>query len=456
MSRPAQAEPTPLDPPSEGGLVPLSGWGRSRVVLAQEIASEDLAAATEDVALTRGLGRSYGDASLPAHEGDRVASAVRANRILAFDPDSGVLRAEAGFSVSDMVRSFLPRCWFTPVTPGTQYVTLGGMVASDVHGKNHHRSGTFGRHVRSLRLRTGEGKVVECSRQSHPELFAATLGGMGLTGHILEVEFTLERLASPWIEQELEIAPDLDTLLERLRAADDWPMTVSWVDAFARGRHFGRGVVVKGRWADPARAPAEPPGDPFRPAIPFEMPSFLLNPLTGRAFYELYIRIQRRGCRIVHPEPFFYPLDAVRHWNRLYGRRGFTQYQCVLPGRDNTQAVRRCFELLQRLSATPFLSVVKDFGEQGEGFLSFPQPGLTLSLDIPIDRRRTQQVVDRLNELVLECGGRIYMAKDAFTRAEHFRAMEPRLSEWRRVREKWDPQGRLRSALSVRLLGDEP
>jgi FAD/FMN-containing dehydrogenase len=279
---------------------------------------------------------------------------------------------------------------------------------------------------------------------------------MGLTGHMLEVECQLARVPSPWIEQELERAPNLAELLARLRdAAAVWPMTLAWVDAFATGRRFGRGIVVKGRWAEAAAAPPAPPGARFSPAVPFEMPSALLNRVTGRAFYALYWR-QPCGRRIVHPEAFFYPLDNVRHWNRLYGRRGFTQYQCVLPDRDDGAAVARCFELLRSLDAIPFLSVVKDFGAQGEGLLSFPRPGITLSLDIPIDRRRTQRVVDQLNEHVLACGGRIYLAKDAFTRAEHFRAMEPRLAGWRRVREKWDPQQRLKSALSVRLLGDEP
>ncbi len=434
----------------------MSGWGRSQIVLARELASEDLLSSTEHATLTRGLGRSYGDASLPAREGGRVAASVRANRLLDFDAATGLLRAEAGFSISGLLRTFLPRGWFTPVTPGTQFVTFGGMVASDVHGKNHHRAGSIGSYVRSLRLRTGEGKVLHCSREEEPELFAATLGGMGLTGHILEVELQLERTPSPWIEQEIEVLPDLHTLLERLRAAAaEWPMTVSSVDAFARGRHFGRGVLVKGRWAERDRAPRHPPGDLFRPTVPFEMPSFLLNDLTGRLFYELYTRIQRTGRRIVHPEPFFYPLDAIRHWNRLYGRRGFTQYQCVFPDRDDTTGVQRCFELLQQLDAKPFLAVVKDLGAEGEGLLSFPRPGITLSLDIPIDRSRTQGVVDRLNELVLACGGRVYLSKDAFTRAEHYRAMEPRLPEWRRVREKWDPQQRLSSALAVRLLGDD-
>jgi FAD/FMN-containing dehydrogenase len=193
--------------------------------------------------------------------------------------------------------------------------------------------------------------------------------------------------------------------------------------------------------------------------VPLEMPNWLLNEWTGRAFYELFYRMhgvsQRRGRRVVHPEVDFYPLDAARHWNRLYGSRGFTQYQCVLPEGDDIAVAQRIFERLQREHAIPMLAVVKDFGAEGDGMLSFPRPGLTLSLDIPIDRSRIQSIVDGLNEIVIAAGGRIYMAKDAFTREEHFRAMEPRLDDWLRVREKWDPERRIRSALSVRLMGDE-
>jgi FAD/FMN-containing dehydrogenase len=444
-----------VTPPRAGELTALWGWGRSSVVRARELCSEDLAADTRSAVLTRGLGRSYGDASLPAREGEPVACSRRANRLLGFDAGSGWLRAEAGLSLEELLRVFLPRGWFPPVSPGTSHVTLGGMVAADVHGKNHHHAGSLGRHVRRLRLRTGGGEIVDCSREENPELFFATLGGMGLTGHMLDVELRLERLPSPWIEQELELAPDLEGLLGALRGADAaWPFTVAWVDSFARGRQLGRGAVIKGRWAPAERAPAAAPAMRRAPAVPFQMPSWLLNPASGRAFYELYRRVQRRGRRIVHPQPFFHPLDSLRHWNRLYGRRGFTQYQCVLPDHE-LDGARELFELLARLRAEPFLAVVKEFGEQGEGLLSFPRHGLTLTFDIPIGRERTQGVIDALNERVLARGGRVYLAKDAFTRAEHFRAMQPHLAEFARVREKWDPQRRLRSALSVRLLGDE-
>jgi len=214
-------------------------------------------------------------------------------------------------------------------------------------------------------------------------------------------------------------------------------------------------LAHKGRWARAEDAPPTPPPERFRPAVPFEMPSGLLNESTGRLFYEFYYRMQRRGRRVVHPAPFFYPLDSIRHWNRLYGSRGFTQYQCVLPEGDDIAGAQQIFEQLQREHAIPFLAVVKDFGAEGEGMLSFPRSGLTLALDIPIDRDRTQVIVDQLNERVIAHGGRIYLAKDAFTREVHFRAMEPRLADWTRVREKWDPEHRIRSALAVRLLGDE-
>jgi len=438
-------------------VVRLSGWGRSRVVPGVEVRSEDLEEATRDAALTRGLGRSYGDASLPPRAGARVASSLLADRVLAFDAGTGVLRAEAGLSLAELNRLLLRRGWFTPVSPGTQFVTLGGMVAADVHGKNHHRDGSLGAHVRRLRLRAGSGELVWCGGSENPELFRATLGGMGLTGHILEVELQMRAVPSPWIRQELERARDLDSLLARLREAGArWPYTVAWVDCFARGRAFGRGVVTAGRWAEPGEAPGRPPPEKHRLSLPLDLPGWALNRWTGAAFYGAFYRIQRQGSRIVHPEAFFYPLDALLHWNRLYGRRGFTQYQCVLPDTGDPGPARRVFELLAGLGVRPFLAVVKDFGAEGHGLLSFPRPGFTLALDFPVVEGRTQRVVDHLNECVLAHGGRVYLAKDAFSRPEHFRAMEPRLGEWSRIRDKWDPERRLRSALSVRLLGDEP
>lgn len=459
----------------------LSGWGRLSVP-GREIRSEDLRAVTRGAVLTRGLGRSYGDSALPPSGIREVAGSVLADRILSFDPgsdpgsdsrsdrDGGHLRAEAGLSLATLNRVLLPRGWFVPVTPGTQHVTLGGTVAADVHGKNHHRAGTIGRHVMRLRMRLGCGEVVECSREEEPELFRATLGGMGLTGHVLEVELRMDRVPSPWIVAESLPVPDVGAFVEALKASGRaWPFTVGWIDCLSPGRGGrppGRGILHRGRWAEPDEAPDRPlrppPGAPPRLFVPFELPGWVLNRWSVQAFNAASYhraRLWRGGVRrgVAHSQAFFYPLDAIRDWNRLYGRRGFTQYQCVLPEEapgGPAAAAERFLDVLVERGGASFLCVIKDCGPEGEGVLSFPRPGISIAVDLPV-RRGIQGLVDALNERVLAEGGRIYLAKDAFTRAEHFRAMEgPRLDELARIRERYDPDRRLRSAQSVRLLGD--
>lgn len=435
----------------------LSGWGRYPVVDGVEVKTEDLPRATENARLCRGLGRSYGDSSLPAGPDDAVVDTTLADRVLAFDRDSGVLRAEAGLSLLELNRLLLRQGWFVPVSPGTQFVTLGGMVASDVHGKNHHVDGCFGEHVRSLQLRVADGRIVECSDQNERELFWATIGGMGLTGHILEVEFRMRPIPSPWIWQQSRRMADLDEMVAGLKqAAGGWPMTVGWVDCLARGRSLGRGILMTGRWADPDEAPPQPPKPKRRFRVPFPFPGFVLCRASMRAFnflyYHKHLRSIRRG--IQHPESFFYPLDVLDDWNLVYGKRGFTQYQCVLPHADDNGPARRFLELFVSAGGMGFLCVIKDCGAEGKGLLSFPRPGISIAMDFPVRPGKTQPFVDRLNELVIAEGGRIYLTKDAFTRPEHFRAMEPRLDAFNAVRRKWDPQGKIRSAQSVRLLGD--
>ena len=433
----------------------LSGWGRYPVVSADERCSEDLPAITRDVVLTRGLGRSYGDASLPARPGLPVAGSRLADRVIAFDRATGVLHAEAGLTLHDLNRTFLPHGWFAPVTPGTSFVTLGGAVASDVHGKNHHSAGTLGRHLRRLRLRVGTGDVVEASPAVETDLFDATVGGMGLTGHILDVELTLKRVPSPWILGETEQVPDLETLIARLlEDGRTWPYTLAWMDALGAGRR-GRGILFRGRWAEPAETDGAPLVWPREITFPLTLPNWALSPFGMRLFNQAVITRQGRRVRRAqtHPQTFFYPLDSLLQWNRAYGSRGFTQYQCVLPRRDGLALYRSLFMTMRRLGATPYVVVIKDFGAQGSGTLSFPMPGLTFSIDLPIDAG-TQRVVDALNDIVAAEGGRIYLTKDAFTRGEHYRAMDPRVDGFNAIRRRWDPEGRIRSALSVRLLGD--
>jgi len=435
----------------------ITGWGRFPVVEGLVFKSEDLTAATAAATHSRGLGRSYGDSSLPAG-GDRpVADTTLADRLLRFDPATGMLRAEAGVSLVDLNRTFIRRGWFVPVSPGTQFVTVGGMVASDVHGKNHHLDGCFGQHVRSLKLRVADGRILECSDTVEPELFRATIGGMGLTGHILEVEFPMRAIPSPWIWGESERIDNLDAMVTGLkRAAKDWPMTVGWVDCLARGRRLGRGILMKGRWAEPDEAPKKSLPFKRRSRIPCEFPAIMLCKPSMKAFnlayYWKHFQRVRRG--IVHPDAFFYPLDMLDDWNLIYGRRGFTQYQCVLPHADDNGPARRFLELFVSAGGMGFLCVIKDCGAEGKGMLSFPRPGISIAMDFPIHPVKTPALVNRLNELVLAEGGRIYLTKDTFTRAEHFRAMEPRLDAFNEVRRRWDPEVRIRSAQSVRLLGD--
>jgi decaprenylphospho-beta-D-ribofuranose 2-oxidase len=436
----------------------LSGWGHYPVALGRQLRGEDLAEITARARLSRGLGRAYGDAALPATPDDLVVTTTLADRLLAFDPASGRLRAEAGLSLRALNRWSMPRGWFTPVTPGTQFVTLGGMVAADVHGKNHHRNGCFGEHVTSLTVRVADGRVVECSDEHEAELFRATIGGMGLTGHILEVEFRLESIPSPWIWAESDRCDSLDALLKRLQEAGDrWPFTVCWVDCLNDPPQLGRGTFMCGRWAEPGEAPATAPSPKGALTVPFFLPSWFLRPWQVRLFNRL--NYKRHGARthrgIQHPEAFFYPLDVVHEWNRLYGRRGFTQYQAVLPVADDASVPRRFLELLHRESAPVFLCVMKDCGKEGKGLLSFPRPGVSFALDLPVDGAATQRLVDVLDEFVIASGGRVYLAKDAFTRAEHYRRMDARLDAFTQVRQRWDPDGHLRSAQSVRLFGDE-
>jgi FAD/FMN-containing dehydrogenase len=300
----------------------LYGWGRVGVA-AREVRSEDLEAITRGAVLSRGLGRSYGDSSLPPPSHPTAANTTLADRILSFDETTGRLRAESGLTVLELNRLFVPRGFFVPVSPGTQFVTLGGMVAADVHGANHHVAGCFGAHVEGLRMRVADGRIVECGPEREAELFRATVGGMGLTGHVLEVAFRMKRIPSPWLVVETERMKDVDAFMEGLKtAARAWPWTKGWIDCLKGGEHLGRGVLFRARWAEAHEAPRHTPRARPRPAIPFVVPFSLVTPMTVRVFNSLYYHLPRRARAIEHPETFFYPLDVVLDWNRLYGRAG--------------------------------------------------------------------------------------------------------------------------------------
>jgi FAD/FMN-containing dehydrogenase len=440
-------------------LEEVAGWGRHPIARALVWRPERLSVPPGSrPLLARGLGRAYGDAAVPASADCHVIATSRADRVLGFDGASGLLTCEAGLSLAEVLRVFLPLGWFPPVTPGTKFVTIGGCVACDVHGKNHHRDGTFGRFVERVRVCVGSGAEVVCGRSLERELFLATVGGMGLTGLITEVTLRLRRVEGPWMVVETERVRDLEAMLEGLRAsAEEWPYTVGWIDCLARGRALGRGVLMRGRHAIAAEVGSRPsPAARASLRVPIDAPEWLLNPWLVRVLNGAYYRRHRaaRERRIVSYEEFFYPLDAIGDWNRLYGPGGFLQYQCVLPRAAGSAAVAALLERLSTAGAASFLAVIKACGPASDAYLSFPLEGTTLALDLPYRGARTETLIHELNGEVVRAGGRIYLAKDAVTRAEDCARMMPRLSEWKPVRDRWDPARRFRSAQSVRLFGD--
>lgn len=434
----------------------LAGWGR-QFAPATEVFPDDLEKAPLE--LCRGLGRSYGDAALPAPSRHHLVNTTRANRILSFDAATGILRAEAGLSYRDINALFLPRGFFMPVTPGTQFVTLGGAVSADVHGKNHHRDGCIGEHLSGMHIRVASGDIIECSPTKEPGLFYAAVSGMGLLGQILDVSVRLVRVPSPWIWQESERVANVDEYVERLKAAAaDWPMTVGWIDCLTEGDALGRGILMKGRWAEPHEAPPRFPPKGIEVRVPVAAPEWVLSRPVVQAFnFGFYWKhYQHRKEGIIDPFRYFYPLDAVLDWNLAYGRRGLTQYQCVLPTSAGSGAARRFLSILTARGGASFLCVIKDCGNESKALLSFPRPGISIAVDIAV-RDDTQQLVDALNECVLGMGGRIYLAKDTFTRSEHFQAMEgSRLKKFLSMRDSWDPNRQFKSLQSVRLMGDTP
>ena len=439
----------------------LAGWGRFPRARCHVFRPERRAAVAETLAakltptlIARGLGRSYGDASLNADGGVLVSD--RLDRVLAFDPVSGVLHAEAGLSIDDIVRWWLPRGWFPPVTPGTKFVTLGGAIAADVHGKNHHRDGTIASFLEAFTLLTADGETLRCSRTEHVDAFWATVGGLGLTGVILDVRLRLRPVESGWLGVDYRRARDLDAMLDVFASNDAGAAySVAWIDVLARGRRAGRGVIMHGDHAGAAevRAASRAPyatGARAGLGVPFDAPSVMLNPLSVRLFNATYYAAHRDGRRLVSVDRFFYPLDGVPHWNRLYGRRGLVQYQVVLPP---AEAHRGLVTLLDHLSGSgrpSFLAVLKRFGPAGEGLLSFPTEGYTLALDLPV-RDGLVEFLRTLDRIVLAHGGRVYLAKDATTTPDAVRAMYPRLDEFRAVKARLDPRGVFSSSLARRV-----
>ncbi|AWV91231.1 FAD-binding oxidoreductase [Bradymonas sediminis] len=439
----------------------LQGWGRFPRVETEcarpERRTELLRAFQERGAapvLAYGLGRSYGDAPL-LREGRQILTS-RLNRMLAFDPETGWLRCEAGVSLVDIIDVFLPRGFFPPVVPGTQFVTVGGALCNNIHGKNHHLEGCWGDHVRRVEVLLGSGEIVFCDAQTNPELFWATTGGLGLTGIILSMEVQLYPVANASIEMETVRVNNLDEFFEVSKESADYSHTVSWIDCVQSGPTMGRGIFMRGGHARQGVDAGSSVMDELAGFAQkhvdgrlFES-NLLLNKATIRAFNEAYFHKTPAGVQKVVSDymPFFFPLDAVQNWNYAYGSRGFLQYQMVVPERE---ACREILEIVSKSGMASFLAIIKEFGEQTHGGLSFPEPGVTLALDFPNFGAPLLEMLDRLDEIVVDVGGRIYLGKDARLSRENFRKMYPEWEKWKAVRDEWDPEQVFQSELGRRL-----
>ena len=441
----------------------LTGWGRispTRAELA-EPATVDAAArllqAPARGVIARGLGRSYNNAA--QCEGGVVISTARLNRILGLDPVTGVASCEAGVSLEQLMVAGLPAGWFVPVSPGTRQVTVGGAVAADVHGKNHHVAGSFARHVRSVDIVLPGGEPRTVTEASDPDLFWATAGGMGLTGLIVRAEIQLKRVGTSRVKVDTVRTADIDETMAVLAEHDRaFGYTVAWSDSLARGARLGRSVVTSGDFAEPGDLPPDGRADPFafrpgaRLGVPPGFPPGLVNRYSVGLANEVWYRKAPRSRQgeLQTIGTFFHPLDGIRNWNRVYGPGGFRQYQYVLPFGQEA-AVRRSFELVSAARAPSFVTVLKRFGAADPGFLSFPMPGWTLALDFPARTPGLAGLLDRLDRLVADGGGRVYLAKDSRVPPGVLAEMYPRLAEFRKLRGEFDPAGILASDLSRRL-----
>jgi decaprenylphospho-beta-D-ribofuranose 2-oxidase len=437
----------------------LSGWGANvhADCVLREPENEPQVASCLDHAgtIARGLGRSYGDAAL--NGGGRVVGLRRFDRYLGFDETTGTLTCEAGVSLADIIRDFTPRGWFPMITPGTKFVTVGGCVANDVHGKAHHVQGSFSACVDALTVVLASGDIVVATRTQNQDLFWATFGGMGLLGIVLTVTLRLRKIETTYFRQKAIRVDDLAGMLAALDECDrTFPYSVATLDVFAKGTRLGRGVIVAGDHALRADLPPDLAANPLRVSgpprlnVPFRLPKLTLNAASVRVVNAVIQQIQARASAFGHYDKFFYPLDGIAHWNRGYGRRGFAQYQFVIPFDDGPRRLQAILTTIFSSGKLPFLNVLKRFGRESEGHLSFPREGYTLAIDFPI-RRDTVTLLRRLDAMVIEAGGRVYLGKDSYLDAASFRTMYARLDEWLAVKAKYDPRTVFTSDLGRRV-----
>jgi FAD/FMN-containing dehydrogenase len=435
----------------------LANWGNYPVISCDETSFsqvdqiEDLISSHSSI-IARGNGRCYGDASLATNS----VSTLKFDKVLQFDPVNGIFECQSGITLDQILQIIVPKGWFLPVTPGTKFITVGGAVASDVHGKNHHVDGSFSGHIIDMDVITGQQETLTCSKDLLPDLFWATCGGMGLTGIITRVKFDLKKIETAYIKQKQIKARNLDELIRLFEEYGDYTYSMAWIDCLQKGDSFGRGILIVGEHATSDQLTPQQQSKPLqlpdkRPlTVPFNLPSFALNTLTVKAFNWLYYakNTKRELNNVVPYEPFFYPLDAILHWNRGYGKAGFVQYQFVLPLDKKAGLI----EILQRISDKgwgSFLAVLKVFGHQ-DSLISFPTEGYTLALDFPV-RNGLFAFLDELDEVVLQYGGRLYLSKDARMKKDVFWQSYPNAQQFADIVKTYNGNRVFQSVQSERL-----
>ncbi|KQM31206.1 FAD-binding oxidoreductase [Chryseobacterium sp. Leaf201] len=404
----------------------VTNWGNYPIV-EKEMKSDDSFRKIKEFILdhneviARGNGRCYGDASL----GEHIFSTKKLNKFISFDRLNGVIECESGVLLSDVLEISVPQGYFLYVTPGTKFVSVGGAIASDVHGKNHHAEGCFSEYVIEFKLMIENGEVITCSREENADKFWSTIGGMGLTGIILTAKFKLKNIESAYIRQESIKAENLDEIFRLFDESESWTYTVAWIDCLQKGKNLGRSILMRGEHAFQHELPQNLREKPlrlkkkFEPTVPFYFPGFVLNALTVKLFNLLYFNKQRKKeiNNFTDYETFFYPLDAVHEWNRIYGKSGFIQYQMVIPKETGKEGMRKILETIAHSGNGSFLAVLKLFGKHNpEAYNSFPVEGYTLALDFKVNSK-LKKLVDQLDQIVEEFGGRIYLTKDSMSRS---------------------------------------
>jgi decaprenylphospho-beta-D-ribofuranose 2-oxidase len=403
--------------------------------------------------IPRGNGRCYGDASLAK----QTITTTQYNNVLSFDTERGVFECQSGITLDQVLEIIVPKGWFLPVTPGTKFITVGGAVASDVHGKNHHIDGSFSNHLKEMDLLLADGRSFTCGPNKNTDLFEATCGGMGLTGLITRVVFTLKKIETSYIAQKQIKAGNLEEVLELFEKYKNYTYSVAWIDCLQKGESFGRSILMLGEHAKSNELPENKRKEPLvLPAknqvkLPFYLPSVILNKITVKIFNAIFYHknLKKEINNIVSYEPFFYPLDVILDWNKGYSRKGFIQYQFVLP-LGSKDGLIMILKKISEKGLGSFLAVLKVFGKQ-ESLISFPMEGYTLALDIPISKNLFP-ILDELDELVLKSGGRLYMSKDARMKSTILKDSYPRLNEFKSIIRRYDPDSKLHSLLSDRLL----